>query len=180
MADVIVWVNGAFGSGKTTLVGELHRRLPDALVFDPEHIGYVLREIVEAPTGNFQDLPLWRRQVAAMAVGLVEEYRRPLLVPMTLVTAGYAEEIFETVRQAGIPARHFYLDVPANELARRMDTRTLLPGDPERDAAVRAWCKAQIELCAQAKEQLPPDTTVLDGLQPVASLATAVLAEVSD
>ncbi|MFI9587033.1 hypothetical protein ACIHCQ_35635 [Streptomyces sp. NPDC052236] len=33
---MIVWVNGAFGSGKTTLVEELHRRWPAALVYDPE------------------------------------------------------------------------------------------------------------------------------------------------
>lgn len=51
---MIVWVNGAFGSGKTTLTSELHRRWPEALVFDPEQIGYLLREIVKVPTGNFQ------------------------------------------------------------------------------------------------------------------------------
>jgi hypothetical protein len=41
---------------------------------------------VEVPTGDFQDLRLWRRQVADLAVGLVEEYHRPVLVPMTLVS----------------------------------------------------------------------------------------------
>ena len=64
-----MWVNGAFGSGKTTLVEELRGRWPEALVFDPEVIGYVLREIVEVPTGDFQDLRLWRRQVAESLVG---------------------------------------------------------------------------------------------------------------
>jgi hypothetical protein len=101
VATVIVWVNGAFGSGKTTLTGELHRRWPEALVFDPEQIGYLLREIVKVPTGNFQDLPLWRRQAASMAVGLIEEYRRPLLVPMTLVETDYLDEIVATVRAPG-------------------------------------------------------------------------------
>lgn len=50
--------------------------------------GYVLREIVEVSTGDFQDLRLWRRQFANLAVGLVEEYRRPVLVPMTLANPG--------------------------------------------------------------------------------------------
>lgn len=31
---VIVWVNGAFGSGKSTLVDELRPRWPEALVYD--------------------------------------------------------------------------------------------------------------------------------------------------
>lgn len=65
---MIVWINGAFGSGKTTLVAEPHRRLPDALVYDPEQIGFVLRGIVEVPNGDFQHIrcgasrwPRWPR-----------------------------------------------------------------------------------------------------------------------
>jgi hypothetical protein len=36
---VIIWINGGFGAGKTTLPEELHRRLPDAVLFDPEDVG---------------------------------------------------------------------------------------------------------------------------------------------
>jgi predicted kinase len=179
VASVIVWVNGAFGSGKTTLTGELHRRWPEALVFDPEQVGYLLRGIVEVPTGNFQDLPLWRRQVASMAVGLVEEYRSPLLVPMTLVEAVHLDEIAATVRDAGIALRHFYLDVPPDVLTRRLDGRTMTPGDPERDAGVRAWCAAQNKRCAATVVNLPGDTVVLDGRLTVPELATTVLDHVS-
>ena len=35
---VIIWINGGFGAGKTTLAQELHRRLPDAIVYDPEDV----------------------------------------------------------------------------------------------------------------------------------------------
>jgi 2-phosphoglycerate kinase len=41
---VIIWINGGFGAGKTTLAQELHRRLPDALLYDPEHVGLMLRK----------------------------------------------------------------------------------------------------------------------------------------
>ena len=33
---VIIWINGGFGAGKTTLAEELHRRLPEAVVYNPE------------------------------------------------------------------------------------------------------------------------------------------------
>jgi adenylate kinase family enzyme len=39
---VIIWINGGFGAGKTTLAAELHRRLPDAVVYDPEDVGLML------------------------------------------------------------------------------------------------------------------------------------------
>ena len=40
---MIIWINGAFGAGKTTLADELGGRLPDAVLFDPEYVGYILR-----------------------------------------------------------------------------------------------------------------------------------------
>lgn len=175
---VLVWVNGAFGSGKTTLVEELRSRWPEALVFDPETVGYVLRAIVEVPTGDFQDLRLWRRQVAAMAVGLLEEYRRPVLVPMTLVEPAYVGEIFGRLADAGVEVRHFFLKVPPDVLAQRIDGRVFTPDDPASDERIRAWCKAKIPACLAAVDGLPPGTVFLDGELAPPELAGLVLARV--
>lgn len=170
---MIVWINGAFGSGKTTLVTELSRRRSDVLVFDPELVGFVVREIVPVPTGDFQDLRLWRRQVASMAAGLHEEYRRPLLVPMTLVNQDYLDEIFAELTRADLPVHHFFLRVPAEVLAKRIDVQTIVANDPERDEQVRQWRRAQIDRCVAAR--LPTDTVVLDGELPTDVLADQVL-----
>ncbi|MCS0639111.1 ATP-binding protein [Streptomyces sp. LP05-1] len=175
---MIVWVNGAFGAGKTTLVEEVRGRWPEALVYDPEMIGFVLRRIVAVPTGDFQDLRLWRRQVVSLAVGLVEEYGRPVLVPMTLVDPGYAAEIFGELAAAGVAVHHFFLDVSAEVLARRIGARVLVPDDPERDEAARRWGLAQIERCAAAVGVLPAGTVLLDGERSPAELAGELLARV--
>lgn len=171
---MIVWVNGAFGSGKTTLVGELRRRMPQALVFDPEQIGYVLRDIVEPPTGNFQDLPLWRRQVISFARGLVEAYDRPVLAPMTLVEPAYAQEIHGALRARLVPVHHFYLRVSPEVLTRRINLRSH-HSSAERDRAVKEWCVAQIPRCLATEPLLPPDTVFLDGERPLRELADEVL-----
>ncbi|TRV78803.1 ATP-binding protein [Streptomyces sp. 130] len=173
---MIIWINGAFGSGKTTLAAELHRRLPGALLFDPEHVGFLLREIVEVPGGDFQNIPLWRKQVASLARGLAEEYGRPVLAPMTVVRRAYADEIFGALEQAGVPVRHFFLDVSAPVLERRLHDRVLVPGDPERDEAARRWGKARIAECVAAVGSLREDTVVLDGELPTDELAGQVLA----
>ncbi|MFE6338738.1 AAA family ATPase [Streptomyces sp. NPDC057798] len=176
---MIVWVNGAFGSGKTTLVDELRQRWPEALVFDPEMVGYVLREVVAVPTGDFQDLRLWRREVASLAVGLIEEYHRPLLVPMTLVDPAYAGEIFSALKDAaGIDVHHFFLKVPREVLEKRIDDRSFTPDNPEQDERVRRWCKSRIESCMAAADTLPIDTVVLDGELSPQKLADQVLAQV--
>lgn len=175
---MIVWVNGAFGSGKSTLVEELQPRWPEALVFDPEMVGYVLREIVEVPTGDFQDLRQWRRQVASMAAGLAEEYQRPVLVPMTLVNPAYLAEIFGEVKAAGIDVHHFFLKVPEEVLVQRIEGRSFTPNDPAKDEQVRAWCKSKIASCLAAVDALPQDTVFLDGELTPHELAEAVLGRV--
>jgi hypothetical protein len=81
---MMIWINGAFGAGKTTLAEELHRRLPDALLFDPEYVGYLLRMWLPVPdSGDFQDIPLWRRLTAEFATGMTADYGRTLIIPMT-------------------------------------------------------------------------------------------------
>lgn len=175
---VIVWVNGAFGSGKTTLVDELRTRWAEALVYDPEMVGFLLRQIVESPTGDFQDLRLWRRQGAALAVGLVEEYQRPVLVPMTLVNPRYVGEIFDVLKEAGIVVHHFFLKVSPEVLVKRIDGRSFTPDDPEQDERIRMWCKANIEPCTAAADTLPSDTVFLDGELTPQELADQVLTRV--
>ncbi|MFF9127894.1 AAA family ATPase [Streptomyces sp. NPDC014889] len=175
---MIVWINGAFGSGKSTLVEELRPRWPEALVFDPEMIGFVLREIVEVPTGDFQDLRQWRRQVANMAAGLVEEYQRPLLVPMTLVNPAYLDEILDALKAEGVNIHHFFLKVPADVLVKRIESRSFTPDDPDKDEQVRAWCKSKIPSCLAAVDALPRDTLLLDGELTPQELAEAVLGHV--
>jgi deoxyadenosine/deoxycytidine kinase len=39
---MIIWPNGGFGAGKTTLAEELRRRVPGAVVYDPEDVALML------------------------------------------------------------------------------------------------------------------------------------------
>ena len=50
---MIIWINGGFGAGKTTLAEELHCRLPDAVVYNPEDVSLMLWKWMR-PNGDFQ------------------------------------------------------------------------------------------------------------------------------
>jgi AAA domain-containing protein len=175
---MIVWINGSFGSGKTTLVDELHARMPDSLLFDPENIGYVLVEIVGSPTGDFQDLRQWRAQVANFAIGLYEEYQRPVFVPMTLINPQYLGEIMGAIAKAGIPVRHFFLNASRELLEQRIDGRSFTPDDPAKDEKVRQFCKSKIDSALAVVPELPSDTILLDPTLAPDKLADIVLAEI--
>jgi hypothetical protein len=80
---VIIWLNGGFGAGKTTLAQELGKRLPDAVVYNPEDVGLMLWKWLP-PEGDFQHLPSWRELVVATAVSLRRHHADTLIVPLML------------------------------------------------------------------------------------------------
>jgi hypothetical protein len=86
---MIVWINGAFGSGKTTTAALVPAWIPGARIFDPEYVGYLLTTFVPAPTGDFQDMPLWRRLTVQTVKGLDDEYGGTWVAPMSLIRADY-------------------------------------------------------------------------------------------
>lgn len=106
---------------------------------------------------------------------LAEQYGRLVIAPMTVVNPAYAREIFGRLAEYGVPVRHFFLKVPAAVLRRRIEAQSIHPGDPERDAQVRAWRLAQVERCAAAADALADDTVILDGELPAARLAGEVM-----
>ncbi len=56
---MIIWINGPFGAGKTTLAERLRDRRSKSLIFDPEEIGFVVKETVPMPaSGDYQGSPL--------------------------------------------------------------------------------------------------------------------------
>lgn len=165
---MIIWINGAFGSGKTTLSEELKRRRPDFLLFDPEYIGIVLSKFVSVPSGDFQDLPSWREVVAGVIVSLQRHHAKVIIVPMTLVNEKYFKEIMDTLRSNGINVRHFFLEVSAEELKRRIEERVLLPDNPVADASAREFGISKIDICVAAAARQDDDTILLrsDQLSP--------------
>ena len=73
---MILWINGAFGSGKTQTANELHRRLAHSFLYDPENVGYWLRknEPKQMQKANFQDEPLWRSVNRDMLLAITRQF----------------------------------------------------------------------------------------------------------
>lgn len=176
---MIIWINGTFGAGKTTLAEELHRRLPEAVLFDPEYIGYVLQQTLPDYQGDFQHLPSWRELVVATLLSLRRHEAGTLIVPMTLINADYQKEIFDGLAKEGEPKMHVFLDLDESVLGQRINERIVNPDHPERDERVRAFCLSHVDAGIAAARSQPEGTLVLrsDELTPQ-ELADEVLASV--
>lgn len=140
---MILWINGTFGSGKTQTAAELHRRIPDSFVYDPENVGYWIRanEPKSLQADNFQDEPLWRSVNRDMLLHLTANYSGIILVPMTLVNVQYYEEIITAVRENGVDLRHFLLYPSKESVKKRLASR----GEFE-----NSWAWQQIGRCYTA------------------------------
>ena len=140
---MIIWINGAFGSGKTQTAYALHRRLPGSFVFDPENAGYYLRknEPLSMQRENFQDERLWRLFNLEMLKAIALDYDGVILVPMTIINSAYYAEIIGGLRNAGIAVKHFVLWANQRTLKKRLRKR--LEGK-------RSWAARQIDSCLAA------------------------------
>jgi len=173
---VIIWINGGFGAGKTTLAEELHRRLPDAIVYDPEQVGGMLWKFMR-PNGDFQHLPSWRELVVATALSLRRHHADTLIVPMTLIRDAYRAEILGGLTDSGEDVLHVFLQLDADVLRQRINARVVCADNPAVDQSAREFCLSHVDAAVDAAARQPDGTLILrsDRLTP-ADLADEVLA----
>jgi len=173
---VIIWLNGGFGAGKTTLAAELHRRVPEAVVYDPEDVGIMLWKWMP-PNDDFQHLPSWRELVVATALSLRRHHADTLIVPMAVLRDAYRAEILGGLADASEEVLHVFLEAEAGVLRERLNARVGVPGNPERNQSARDWALSRVDAAVVAAARQPNGTLRLrsDRLTP-AELADEVLA----
>ncbi|MFF0744708.1 NUDIX domain-containing protein [Streptomyces sp. NPDC004111] len=164
---MLVWINGAFGAGKTSTARELIDLIPNSTFYDPELIGAGLGQVLPAKrlaeVSDYQDLPMWRRMVVDTAAALLAEVGGVLVVPMTLLRQEYRDEIFGGLASRRIPVRHVLLDVEETILRERIAAREV-PGMSAADAEVRVrqWAYDHIQPYLTAREWITADAYTVD------------------
>jgi GNAT superfamily N-acetyltransferase len=137
---VIIWLNGPFGVGKTITAQALLRRLPRAVLFDPEPFGTALRHTVAlvetAP--DFQDLRGWPALVVETARILREAYAETLIVPLTVLKTVSAEALAARLATVDPDVRRFRLIASEATLRARILQRHEAEGP-------HAWCLDHLE-----------------------------------
>ncbi|ANS74411.1 tunicamycin resistance protein [Paenibacillus yonginensis] len=143
---MILWINGAFGSGKTTVSYELNRKLPNSFVYDPENAGYFIRNNTPKSIWkeDFQDHEIWREINFSLLQQLSREYDGMIIVPMTLVNPQYFNEIVQRLRSEGVQVVHFTLFANRETLLKRLKSR----GDHR-----NSWPAQQIDRCIEGLSQ---------------------------
>ncbi len=142
---MIIWLNGAFGSGKTQTAYELQRRIPNSYVYDPENAGAFIRRNVPEPVkrldnGDYQNYPMWRRFNLEMLSYIAEHYDGIIIVPMTITNRQYFDELVGGLSKR-YTMKHFILFASKETIIKRLSSRF------ERK---NSWPELQIDRCIKA------------------------------
>jgi hypothetical protein len=147
------------------------------VLYDPEYVGYILREWVPVPTGDFQDLASWRELVIETALTLRRHHADTLIVPMSLLNDDYARQILGGLTARGEQVTHVFLDLDPEVLRQRVTERILSPDNPKADQSAREFCLRNLDRAVAAATCLPEETLTLrsDKMSP-SELADEILA----
>ena len=145
---MIIFINGAFGVGKTTVADIISKRLNGSHIYDPELLGSFLRGVLPKSmdkTDDFQDIPLWRQ----LNLQILKEMANHgvIIVPMTIFVRQYYDEIIGRLISEGVDARHFILTA---------DRQTVMERLAERGEKDDCWGARHIDACLKAYENDMP------------------------
>jgi hypothetical protein len=144
---MIVFINGPFGVGKTTVARLLVHRMPQATLYDPEIIGGVLRRVLGpfSKVEDYQDYTFWRRLVIGGARLLRTVSGQPLVVPMTVWKRNVFDSIVAGLRGADPDLSCFRLTVSREILVDRISSDT-------EDREAYPWRASHLEVSLQASQ----------------------------
>jgi hypothetical protein len=165
---VIIWINGAFGVGKTTVAAALVAAMGSrARSWDPESVGAMLRtEFADLPVEDFQDWSAWRQVVVATAAAIHDQTGQLLVVPQTVLEPGYLHEIFGGLEVRRIRTFHVLLDASPETLRQRAQD------DP--DQSPQAWRLDRLDDYTRGRDWLMHEADL------VVNANTATAAEIAN
>ncbi|MFZ5354861.1 MAG: tunicamycin resistance protein [Bacillota bacterium] len=141
---MILWINGAFGSGKSSVAEELSRSISHSHVYDPEQVGYFLWDNFPQEMkrkGNFQHIQIWREVNYKILKYIDDNYDGIIIVPMTIYIRQYYDEIISRLANEGIKVHHFILCATKQTIINRLIHR----GETE-----DCWAVQHIDKCLTA------------------------------
>ena len=157
---MIIWLNGPFGVGKTTLANLLHQEIPNSILYDPELLGDFFQENLPKAVcpEDFQDYPIWRQTTVQIIRDLATKTGQVIIVPMTVFKKEYYQEIIEQELREDMYVQHYTLVAENETILYRLDKRTQENNN---------WALKHLDNCLQAfEDQIPGRKIDTDGLRP--------------
>ena len=170
---MIIWINGPYGVGKSTLADELHRQNPNSFIFDAEAVGNAVRDNLPPERFHgyiFEGYPMWFTVCAALLNDIAQNFAGDIYVPMTLVYPDSFAKLAGPLSAWGHTVKHILLTSTYDVV----HDRILARGEDE-----NCWCMQHIRLCLEQQNAFEDVIRIESGGASVTSLAAQIQAAVS-
>ena len=166
---MIIWINGAFGSGKSSVAEAISLRIQESFVYDPEQVGYFLWDNFPENLkrkGCFQSLPIWREFNYKILGHISNNYSGTIIVPMTVYNRQYYDEIIGSLVGDGITVKHFILSATRETVLARLLGR---------GESADSWAAQHIDLCIDAYDRDITEVKIVTENRSVDDIASEIL-----
>ncbi len=166
---MIIWINGAFGSGKSSVAYALQKKISGSFIYDPEQFGYFLWDNFPDAMkrkGNFQHINIWREGSYKILKYIHEHYSGILIVPMTLYIKQYYEEIVQKLVQDEIPLKHYILCASKQTILNRLK---------QRGESSDSWGAQHIDACLHAFDSDISEIKIVTDSKSVDEIASEII-----
>ncbi len=142
---MILFINGPFGVGKTSVARVLVQKMPHSMLYNPEVIGAVLKRVLGPfwKAEDYQDYALWRPLLVGGARLLKTGSTRKLVIPMTVWRRDLFDPIIAGLGKVDPDLSCFRLTASRDVLIDRIASDT-----EDRDAY--GWRMAHVEVCMKS------------------------------
>ncbi|HCM88827.1 AAA family ATPase [Vagococcus sp.] len=150
---MIIWINGAYGAGKTTIAEELNKKIKGSFLYDPENIGDFLRHNLppSIQKDDFQDYVEWRVWNIHVLNKIHNEFSGDIIVPMTLYKDTAFNGMIGELRRRNISLCHFQLEVSRDTIIKRLS---------ERNPNLTAWGTERVDDILETFKKFPIDEKI--------------------
>lgn len=143
---MILWIDGPYGVGKSTLAEELVKLNKNSFIFDAESVGNAVRDNMPRELFNgyiFENYGLWFKTIEELLKEIVGRYNGDIYVPMTLTKKDSFDKIAIPLKNSGVEVTHLLLEADYENVKNRILAR----GEEE-----NCWCMQNIALCLEIQK----------------------------
>lgn len=170
---MIIWLNGPYGVGKSTLAEKVRERVSQCFLFDAELVGDAVRENFPEQffKETYEEFPVWLEICRKLLKELDSKFDGCILVPMTLIRPDSVEAIVGGLKSDGVRILHVLLDASPETIWNRILTR----GENE-----DCWCMQQIDRCLAEQQKMTCDLRLLTTNESPEILADLIVTQIND